>query len=204
MRTPTTDPLSANATREASSPATLSQSHFGGGGRAAPPRPGSAGKPPDGSDRPRKGRGRPRRKPLKRASDAMRKVVAGTLLLAAAIILMDTVRTFVTHHPLSAAAAMAVVSGVLLPVIIVEIMITVDTSGGNGLRVLQALIVIGVISSVREILMITARLSFDSNGTAANPHAALMLGANTAVVLGLTVAFVLIRLFAGPRSKVRA
>ncbi len=235
MSLQTTDPISESATSDASGPATLSlshgdasgpatlslsrgdasslatlsQSHFGGGGRAAPPRPSLAGDPPDGGDRLRKGRGRPRRRPLKRASDALHKVIAGTLLIAAAIIMVDTVCAFVTHHPLSdgplsSSAAMGLVSGVLLPVIILEIMTTVDTSGGNGLRVLRALMVIGIISSVRGILMITAGLSVDSRGKVADAHSAAMLRADTMVVLGLTVAFVLIRLFAGPRSRARA
>ncbi|GAC1436298.1 MAG: hypothetical protein NVSMB51_07420 [Solirubrobacteraceae bacterium] len=127
--------------------------------------------------------------------------VAVVLLAVATIVLWHTAYDLATSSQPFANSATAAVNGVLFAIIVLEVMRTViahfETSGLQ----LQPFLIIGIISAVREILTVGARLSLQ--GARSEPptqvvHTALLeLGVNAAVVVGLALALVLVRRLAG-------
>jgi hypothetical protein len=91
---------------------------------------------------------------------------------------------------------------------VLEVMRTVVAHFDRGGLQLQPFLIIGIISAVREILTVGARLSLPvaghEPGAAAVRTALLELGVNGAVVLGLAVALVLIRRLAGMTGEPEA
>lgn len=89
----------------------------------------------------------------------------------------------------------------LFAIIVLEVMRTVVAHFEHGGLQLQPFLIIGIISAVREVLTVGARLSLQQAGrepTTQVLHSALLeLGVNAAVVLGLAVALVLIRRVGG-------
>lgn len=128
-------------------------------------------------------------------------IVALVLLAVAGIVLWHTVRDLAnTHQPFSTAATTAV-NSVLFAIIVLEVMRTVVAHFESAGLQLQPFLIIGIISAVREILTVGARLSLQ--GATAQPsvevvHTALLeLGVNAAVVVGLAVSLVIIRRLGG-------
>jgi uncharacterized membrane protein (DUF373 family) len=133
--------------------------------------------------------------------DLIHYAVALVLVAVAGIVLYHTAYDLATSKQPFAAAATTAVNGVLFAIIIIEIMRTVVAHFERGGLQLQPFLVIGIISAVREILTVGARLSLQ--GSTHEPpssvvHDALLeLGVNAAVVVGLALSLVLIRRLAG-------
>jgi uncharacterized membrane protein (DUF373 family) len=143
---------------------------------------------------------------LRLTEDLVHYAVAVVLIVVAAVVLYNTAHTLI--HDLihkSArevpAAATTAVNGVLFAIIVLEVMRTVVAHFEQAGLQLQPFLIIGIISAVREILTVGARLSLLGNKgeptTAMVNHALLELGVNAAVVLGLAGALVLIRRLGG-------
>jgi uncharacterized membrane protein (DUF373 family) len=133
--------------------------------------------------------------------DLIHYAVALLLLAVAGIVLYHTAYDLATTKEKFAAAATTSVNGVLFAIIVIEVMRTVVAHFERGGLQLQPFLIIGIISAVREILTVGARLSLQ--GAAHEPsttvvhNALLELGVNAAVVVGLALALVLIRRLAG-------
>ena len=94
-------------------------------------------------------------------------------------------------------------SGVVFAIIIMEVMRTeVSHIERPGLD-LEPFLIIGIISAVRELLSVGARMSLlpDADGARGAIHLSLLeLGANGVLVFGLVMALVTLRRLGGPRS----
>jgi uncharacterized membrane protein (DUF373 family) len=127
--------------------------------------------------------------------------VAFILLAVAAYVLYRTGLDLATTDEPFATAAASAVNGVLFAIIVLEVMRTVVAYFQQPVLQLQPFLVIGIISAVREILAVGARLSLQ--GSAHAPSAPdvrdelLVLAVNAAVVIGLALALVLIRRLGG-------
>lgn len=136
--------------------------------------------------------------------DLIHYAVALVLLAVAALVLYHTTYDFLNSNLQSAADATNAVNGVLFAIIVIEVMRTVIAHFDRGGLQLQPFLIIGIISAVRGILSVGARLSLQSSTTERAVHDALLeLGVNAAVVLGLAGSLVLIRRFAGMRDEPR-
>jgi uncharacterized membrane protein (DUF373 family) len=141
------------------------------------------------------------------AEDLIHYAVALVLVAVAAIVLYHTAYDLATTNDKFAVAATTAVNGVLFALIVIEVMRTVVSHFERGGLQLQPFLIIGIISAVREILTVGARLSLQGavseHGVVHQPsssvvHTALLeLGVNAAVVVGLALALVLIRRLAG-------
>jgi len=133
--------------------------------------------------------------------DLVHYVVALVLLGVAGLVLYRTAYDLITTHQPYAEAATTAVNGVLFAIIVLEVMRTVIAHFETGGLQLQPFLIIGIISAVREILTVGARLSLQ--GAVHEPpsvvvdKALLELGVNAAVVVGLALSLVLIRRLAG-------
>ena len=132
------------------------------------------------------------------AEDIVHYAVALVLVGVAALVLYDTTRSLITAHQDLAAAATGAVNGVLFAIIVLEVMRTVIAHFDRAGLQLQPFLIIGIISAVREILTVGARLSLLKEPAGHVVRTALLeLGVNAAVVVGLAAALVLIRRLAG-------
>jgi uncharacterized membrane protein (DUF373 family) len=139
------------------------------------------------------------------AEDIIHYIVALVLMAVAVIVLYHTAHDLATTKQAFAPAATSAVNGVLFAIIVLEVMRTVVAHFETGGLQLQPFLIIGIISAVREILTVGARLSLTGTGSKSPSteviHTGLLeLGVNAAVVLGLAGALVLIRRFAGMRE----
>ncbi|MGO9752745.1 MAG: phosphate-starvation-inducible PsiE family protein [Solirubrobacteraceae bacterium] len=129
--------------------------------------------------------------------DIIHYVVALVLVVAAVLVLANTAYELFTARLPYYDAATTAVNGVLFAIIVLEVMRTVVAHFEHGGLQLQPFLIIGIISAVREILSVGARLSLQNAGGEPPPatvHLALLeLGVNAAVVVGLAFALVLIR-----------
>lgn len=136
--------------------------------------------------------------------DLVHYAVALVLLAVAGIVLFRTAYDLAASNQPFAAAATTAVNGVLFAIIVIEVMRTVVAHFERGGLQLQPFLIIGIISAVREILTVGARLSLQ--GSVHEPsadvvqNALLELGVNAAVVVGLALSLVLIRRLAGMRD----
>jgi uncharacterized membrane protein (DUF373 family) len=126
--------------------------------------------------------------------------LALTVLLFAIVVLVlvQTAQSLLTPRPAEAFAETITraLNGVLFVVIVIEVLRTiVSRFQGQGFR-LQPFLVIAIVSTVRHILTVAARLSLvgDRNGMAL----IIELVANAGVVLLLVIALVLLRRWAMP------
>ena len=130
--------------------------------------------------------------------DLIHYAVALVLVAVAAIVLYHTARDLVTTGQTFAVAATNAVNGVLFAIIVLEVMRTVVAHFEVGGLQLQPFLIIGIISAVREILTVGARLTLEHSAGGHVLHDALLeLGVNAAVVVGLALSLVLIRRLAG-------
>jgi uncharacterized membrane protein (DUF373 family) len=132
--------------------------------------------------------------------DLIHYAVALVLMAAAAVVLYHTAIDFLNSKLPFEVAATTAVNNVLFAIIVIEVMRTVVAHFERGGLQLQPFLIIGIISSVRGILSVGARLSLGgATGPAARAiHDALLeLAVNAGVVVGLAVALVLIRRVAG-------
>jgi uncharacterized membrane protein (DUF373 family) len=131
------------------------------------------------------------------AEDFIHYVVALVLLAVAAIVLFHSAYDLATSDQPFASAATEAVNGVLFAIIVLEVMRTVIAHFDQAQFQLQPFLIIGIISAVRGILAVGARLSLQEarNQPPARVirDALLELGVDTAVVFGLALSLVLVR-----------
>jgi uncharacterized membrane protein (DUF373 family) len=136
--------------------------------------------------------------------DLIHYAVAIVLLAVASIVLYHTAYDLITSTQQFAAAATSAVNGVLFAIIVIEVMRTVVAHFERGGLQLQPFLIIGIISAVRGILTVGARLSLQGSASHAVHDALLELGVNAAVVVGLSFSLVLIRRLAGMADDARS
>lgn len=134
--------------------------------------------------------------------DVVHYAVAIVLIAVAAIVLYDTAHQLLTARGSFPEAATSAVNGVLFAIIIMEIMRTVIAHFEKAGLQLQPFLIIGIISAVREVLTVGARLSLEGSGplqpSTSVVHTALLeLAVNGAVVLLLASALVMLRRVGG-------
>jgi uncharacterized membrane protein (DUF373 family) len=126
--------------------------------------------------------------------DGVHYVIAALLVGIAAVVLYHTIADFVGRDTVYAVRITAAINGVLFVIIVLELLRTVLAHFETSELQLEPFIIIGVISAVRHILTIGARLTLQGEGSSeAFLHAQVELGVEAAVVLGLTIALILIR-----------
>jgi uncharacterized membrane protein (DUF373 family) len=139
------------------------------------------------------------------AEDSIHYGVALVLIAVAALVLYRTAYELATSHEQLAQAATTSLNGLLFAIIIMEVMRTVMAHFDRGGLQLQPFLTIGIVSAVREILSVGARLSLQSpgqDGGSSMVHLALLeLAVNGGLVVGLAVALMLVRCLAPPRSN---
>ena len=127
--------------------------------------------------------------------------VALVLLAVGILVLYRTAYDLATTSQPFATAATSAVNGVLFAIIVMEVMRTVVSHFETGGLQLQPFLIIGIISAVREVLTVGAKLSLQGAQhapTSSVLHSALLeLGVNAAVVFALVISLVLVRRFAG-------
>src|ERR1700730_17239408 len=130
---------------------------------------------------------------IRLGEDLIHYAVALVLLAVASIVLYHTAYDLARSNQPFAAAATTAVNGVLFAIIVIEVMRTVIAHFEKGGLQLQPFLIIGIISAVRGILTVGARLSLQGSTPTAVHDALLELGVNAAVVVGLSFSLVLIR-----------
>jgi len=135
------------------------------------------------------------------SEDFVHFTVALVLLAVALLVLYRTAYDLATTGQPFATAATSAVNGVLFAIIVMEVMRTVISHFETGGLQLQPFLIIGIVSAVREVLTVGAKLSLQGSQhepTTTVLHSALLeLGVNAAVVFGLAGALVLVRRLAG-------
>ena len=127
--------------------------------------------------------------------DLVHYLVIAALLVLAGMALYKTGTDLFGHHVTLANRVINGLNGVLFVVIVLELMTTVVAHFEHAGFQLQPFLIIGIISGVRHILTVGARLSLagEVTGTAFR-QSQIELGVEAAVVLGLGVALFLVRL----------
>lgn len=131
--------------------------------------------------------------------DLIHYVVALVLLGIAGFVIVKTVHDLIVTHQGYAQAATTAVNGVLIAIIVLEVMRTVMAHFDRAGLQPEPFLIIGIISAVRGILFVGARLSLGATqGPPINVHdAVLELAVNGAVVVGLSISLVLLRRISG-------
>jgi uncharacterized membrane protein (DUF373 family) len=138
---------------------------------------------------------------IERIEDSMHYSVAAVLILIAIAMLGETIWALVTTRLPFSVAASSAVAGVLFVLILVEITRTViDPPDTKGVA-LRRLLMIAIVSALREVLLVSANAADLSNTSAvsAESHASALgsspitLAISMAVVIGLAAAFALMR-----------
>ena len=128
------------------------------------------------------------------AEDAVHYAVALLLIGLAAMVLWNTVGALLKDNPF-ATRVIDGINGVLFVVIVMELLHTVLTHFDRAGFQLKPFLIIGIISAVRHILTIGARLTLAGELTGvAFQHAQVELGVNSGVVLGLIIGLLLVNL----------
>lgn len=128
------------------------------------------------------------------AEDAIYALVAAVLLAIAGAVLYRTTADLLTTSQLFPAGVTDATNELLFVIIIMEILRTVVAHFRGGGFQLKPFLIIGIISAVRHVLSVGARLSLATETAPPRVRLALLeLGVNAAVVLALVVALVLVR-----------
>jgi uncharacterized membrane protein (DUF373 family) len=125
--------------------------------------------------------------------DLVHYAVAAVLLILAGMVLYDTITNLVGQDTTFANRVINCINGVLFVVIVMELLHTVLAHFERGGFQLQPFLIIGIISAVRHILTIGARLTLTDVGADVFRHSQIELGVNTGVVLGLAISLLLVR-----------
>jgi uncharacterized membrane protein (DUF373 family) len=121
-------------------------------------------------------------------------LVTALLLAIAALVLYRTGSDFLTTRHSFALRATDAINGVLFVVIVMELLRTVVAHFESSDFQLKPFLIIGIISAVRHILTVGARISLTGEGTTeAFRRAQVELGVNAGVVLALVIGLVLVR-----------
>jgi uncharacterized membrane protein (DUF373 family) len=131
-------------------------------------------------------------KPLRHAVDAVQYGVALVLLVVAVVVLIRTASDFLTAQSDYPQNLISALDGVLVVIIVVDVLRTVLTHfEGSGFP-LQPFLIIGIISAVRDILSVSARLALQGPVSGASfERLAIELGVSSGVALALAGALVL-------------
>ena len=132
---------------------------------------------------------------IRLTEDLVHYLVIAALLVLAGMALYKTGTDLFGHHVTLANRVINGLNGVLFVVIVLELMTTVVAHFEHSGFQLQPFLIIGIISGVRHILTVGARLSLagEVTGTAFR-QSQIELGVEGAVVLGLGLALFLVRL----------
>jgi uncharacterized membrane protein (DUF373 family) len=126
--------------------------------------------------------------------DGMHFAVAILLLVAAAAMLVHTVEDFVTSEAEFAQRTTSAINSVLFVIIVMEILRTVVAHFDDAGLQLKPFLIIGIISAVRHILTVGAKVSLGAAASGSEfRKTQIELGVNAAVVLALVVGLILIR-----------
>lgn len=132
---------------------------------------------------------------IKLTEDLVHYIVVAVLLLLAGMALYKTGSDLLGPHRDLANRVIDGLNGVLFVVIVLELMSTVVAHFEHAGFQLQPFLIIGVISAVRHILTLGARLSLAGEVSgAAFRNSQIELGVEAMVVLGLGFALFLVRL----------
>lgn len=135
---------------------------------------------------------------VRRLGDVLQLLIGSLLLVIAAVVLIRTGSDLATNSGQFALRITDAINGVLFVVIILELLETVMSHFEGGGFQLQPFLVIGIISAVRHILTVGARLSLLGEGTyEVFKRAQLELGVNATVVVALALALILVRRSSG-------
>ncbi|HVC40047.1 MAG TPA: phosphate-starvation-inducible PsiE family protein [Candidatus Dormibacteraeota bacterium] len=140
--------------------------------------------------------------PLRHSVDAVQYGVALVLLLIAVVVLIRTTASFVTAQSSYPQSLISAIDGVLIVIIVVDVLRTVLTHfEGSGFP-LRPFLIIGIISAVRDILSVSARLALQGPVTNSGfARLAIELGISSGVALALALALVLTRERSGDRPE---
>jgi uncharacterized membrane protein (DUF373 family) len=134
------------------------------------------------------------------SEDVLHYAVAFLLLVIAVMVFYNTVHALVKPGTTFSNRIIDGVDGVLFVIIIMELMSTVVAHFTHAGFQLKPFLIIGIISAVRHILTIGARLTLAAELSADQfQRSQIELGVETGVVLGLTVGLLLVRI--GDRSE---
>ena len=134
------------------------------------------------------------------SEDVLHYAVAFLLLVIAVMVFYNTVHSLVKPGTTFSNRIIDGVDGVLFVIIIMELMSTVVAHFTHAGFQLKPFLIIGIISAVRHILTIGARLTLAAELSADQfQRSQIELGVETGVVLGLTVGLLLVRI--GDRSE---
>ena len=134
-----------------------------------------------------------------RAGDLIQLAVAVLLLVIAGIVLYRTCTDLFSSGGDFPTRVTDAINGVLFVVIVLELIETVLSHFEGGGFQLQPFLVIGIISAVRHILTVGARLSLSGEASSvAYSRAQVELGVNAGVVLALALALIMVRRNASP------
>jgi uncharacterized membrane protein (DUF373 family) len=167
----------------------------------------SSGKPPASGATPAAGSGRNRghdrwRPPVKWVTpdfvfrvgeDLVHYAVAAVLLVLAVMVLYNTIDQLVSEGTTFASRIIDCINGVLFVIIVMELLHTVLAHFERGGFQLQPFLIIGIISAVRHILTIGARLTLTDVSGDVFRHSQIELGVNSGVVLGLAISLLMVR-----------
>lgn len=133
--------------------------------------------------------------PLRHAVDGVQYGVAIVLLVIAVIVLIRTAADFLSSQSSYPQSLISAIDGVLIVIIVVDVLRTVLTHfEGSGFP-LRPFLIIGIISAVRDILSVSARLALQGPVSGSGfLRLAIELGVSSGVALALAGALVLTRL----------
>lgn len=139
---------------------------------------------------------------LRISVDAVQYGVALVLLLIAVIVLVRTTVNFLSAQSSYPQSLISAIDGVLIVIIVVDVLRTVLTHfEGSGFP-LRPFLIIGIISAVRDILSVSARLALQGPVSGAGfERLAIELGVSSAVALALAGAMVLTKISEGGASS---
>jgi uncharacterized membrane protein (DUF373 family) len=139
---------------------------------------------------------------LGEVEDLIHYLIAGLLLAIAGYVVYRTAADLLRSGPPFSERVTAAVNDVLFVIIVLELLRTVVAHFETDELQLQPFLIIGIISAVRHILTIGARLTLvgESSG-AAFEHSQVELGVEAGVVLALTVALLMLRARAAEKTS---
>ncbi len=137
------------------------------------------------------------RAPLKAVGwveDVIHVAVAILLLVIGAVVLVETVVKFLGDDETFSTRVTGAINSVLFVIIVMEILRTVVAHFDDAGLQLKPFLIIGIISAVRHILTVGAKVSLGATASTSEfRKTQIELGVNAAVVLALVVGLILIR-----------
>lgn len=109
-----------------------------------------------------------------------------SLLIVAAVVLVRTVDSFLTHHGSFASAVVAAIDGILVVIIVLDIAHTVFGFLRSSIFPVRPFLIIGILAGVRDILSASAHLTLSGPETQRSFYDTLIsLGVGVGVVVFL-------------------